>query len=191
MLYINFEKYTLSEWKILCVGILEVVAFQVKQPGFGPDPASAAIAAQAAIRADQAVARDDHRERVGGVGRSDRPGGARPAKLAGNLAVAGGLPVGDLLHGLVDRPLEWAEIALIDCQGEGAPRTGQVFERLDQGWMRFGHGSNLSVRPALMDGFNKICFADPEVEQEQTFRPGGSPQRAERGGQSGIGTDLN
>ena len=46
---------------------------------------SAGIAGQCAVRSDQAVARDDHRDRVGAVRGADCPRGARPPDPRGQL----------------------------------------------------------------------------------------------------------
>src|SRR3954471_4867212 len=62
-----------------------------------------ALAAQAAaepgeraVRADHAMARDDHRDRLAAVGEAALADGLRIAQLAGDRAVGGRLPVGDL-----------------------------------------------------------------------------------------------
>ena len=52
------------------------------------------------------MARDDHGDRVAAVGEPDRAGGGWRVDLARDLAVADGLPVGDLAQRLPDATLE-------------------------------------------------------------------------------------
>ena len=59
-----------------------------------------------AVGPDHAVAGHDHRDRVAAVGKADGASGAGGADLAGDLAVADGLAVGDLAQRLPDAQLE-------------------------------------------------------------------------------------
>ena len=72
--------------KALSLG-LSTAALQAQEPGLGFQACSGAVAVQAAVGADQAMAGDDQRHEIGGLGAAHRPGGARLAELAGKLAI--------------------------------------------------------------------------------------------------------
>src|SRR5205085_12146883 len=75
-------------------GPSQLGAFEAQQRLFGVEPAGAAVAAEPALR-EHAVARNDDRDRVAAAGAADRA--RRRAHSGGEVAVAAGLAVGDLL----------------------------------------------------------------------------------------------
>jgi len=102
-------------------------AFQSQQPLLGGQSVSAAVAVEFAICADDAVAGNDQRHGVHGVGGSHGAIGVGTVDLARDLDVGAGLPVGDAEHGLQGFALERGEQRPIDGDGEGGAPAVQVF----------------------------------------------------------------
>jgi len=69
--------------------------FQGEEPGFEPDTTGSTVAMQAAIAAEDTVARNDQRDGIGSLHAPNRPGGARVAQTFGNTFIGGSLPVRD------------------------------------------------------------------------------------------------
>ena len=78
--------------------------FQVEKILLGPE--ASAVAGQAAVAADDAVAGEDDRDGVGAVGIGHCPDGPGGSDGGGQLSVGGGLPVGDAGELLPDALLE-------------------------------------------------------------------------------------
>src|SRR5215207_10009892 len=106
----------------------------------------AAVADERAVGADDAVARDDDRDRVAAVGETDRAHGARVAELVGERTVGRRLAVGDLEqqrpHALLEGRSGRAELEL-----ELRALAGEVLGELPGGPGERGR----VVLPGLLD----------------------------------------
>ena len=99
----------------------------LQQPTLAVEPA--AVARQAAVRADHAVARHDDRDRVAAVGGADRAGAVRPPDLPGDLAIAARLAVRDREQRLPDVLLE-VGAAHVELEVELNALAGEVLLEL-------------------------------------------------------------
>ena len=91
---------------------------------------AAAEAGQRPVAADDAVARADDGDRVAAVGAADGARLARVADPRGDLAVAGGLAVGDLQERGPDAPLEGAAAVGSQLEVEVGAPAGEVLGQL-------------------------------------------------------------
>ncbi len=126
-------------------------SFTFQQETLGCCPS--AVAAGAAATADDAMAGDENRERVGGVGIGGSAGGGRDAEAARLCCVSDGVAAGDKLQLLPDTPLK---IGADEEQGnaELLPLACGVFLQLRGGLLQGGaagvrlHGGTQSTLQA-------------------------------------------
>ena len=95
--------------------------FQLQQQGFGVE--SARVAAKRAVSADDAVARNDDRQRVGRAGGSDRTDRARIADNPGDFRITLGMSVSDLRQIALHRLSKSMRERVIERQVEISPGT--------------------------------------------------------------------
>src|SRR5919106_2201858 len=112
----------LQQLGLVCIGVVRLV---IKQPAL--DIKAAAEAVKLPVRANDAVTRDDHSNRVGSTGAARRAIGAWPAGFRCKFSVGDGCGIRDGCHAPPDCTPEFAALADVERQVE---RTALAFEVL-------------------------------------------------------------
>ena len=152
-------------------------AFKSEQPAFGVEPRSAAIAAQAAVARDHAMAWDDDRDRISSEGLAHGPAGLWPADFPRETMVSPNAPGRDAAGGIEDAALKRRERGKIQIQVKMRARAGKIFPQLRH---RLSCGLWILLHSRLgIETLEELGFAAAEFHGAQTLLADADKQPAQ------------